>query len=229
MISVVIATSNHARYLPDTLSALVRAAMAGLIAEVILVDADSTDATLLIGDAMGARLLTHVAGGHGAQLAAGAAIATSEWLMFLPADAVLENGWDDEVDSFVRRADRNRGRIAAAFRFALDDPSPRARRTEFWARLRFRLLSLPRGDQGLLISRRFYQSLGGYQALPAMEDIDLARRIGAERIVVLRSAVLSSAEKFESNTPLLSSLRGFAALALAVCRVPTRMLLRLHG
>ncbi|MFZ1988457.1 MAG: glycosyltransferase [Alphaproteobacteria bacterium] len=229
MISVVIATSNQARYLPDTLSALVHAAMVGLIAEVILVDAGSTDGTLMIGDAMGARLVTHVAGGQGAQLAAGAAIAASEWLMFLPADAVLENGWDDEVDSFVRRADRTHGRIAAAFRFALDDPSPKARRTEFWARLRYRLLRLPRGDQGLLISRRFYEHLGGYQSLPAMEDIDLARRIGAERIVVLRSAALSNAERFESNPSLVASLRNLAALVLSACRLPISMLVRLHG
>ena len=229
MISVVVATSNNAAQLPDTLSALVHAAMTGLVGEVIIVDAGSTDGTLMIADAMGAQLVTHVIGGRGAQLAAGAARSRSEWLMFLPADAALENGWDDEVDSFVRRADRHYGRIAATFRFALDDPSPKARRAEFWARLRYRLLGLPRGDQGLLISRRFYEDIGGYQALPAMEDVDIARRIGVERLVLLRSAALSNAEKSESNPSFVASLRNLAALVLSALRVPTRMLLRLHG
>ncbi len=91
MISVVIASSDHARHLPDTLEALVNAAMRGLIAEVILADAGSSDATLMIADAMGANILTHVTGGRGAQLAAGARAAKCEWFMFLPADAVLES------------------------------------------------------------------------------------------------------------------------------------------
>jgi len=38
MISVVITTSNHAKQLPDALSAIVHAAMAGLVAEVIIAD-----------------------------------------------------------------------------------------------------------------------------------------------------------------------------------------------
>ena len=229
MISVVIASSNHARQLPDALEALVHAAMTGLVSEVILADASSSDETTTIADAMGAQVLTHVHGGRGAQLAAGAAAAKSEWLMFLPADAVLEPGWDEEAYSFLRRARRSHEEVAAAFRFALDDPSPRARRAELWANLRYRLLRLPHGDQGLLISRRFYESIGGHSALPAIEDIDLARRIGSERIVVLKSAALSSAERFTGNSSLLRSARNFAALMLCYLRAPSPLVARLHG
>ena len=229
MISVVIASSNHARHLPDALVALVNAAMAGLVAEVIVADAGSTDETLTIADAMGAELVTHVAGGRGAQLAAGAALAKSEWLLFLPADTVLETGWDDEVDNFVRRARRGDGRVAAAFRFALDDPSPKARETEFWIQARYRFLRLPHGDQGLLISRRFYNELGGFQALPVMEDVDLARRIGSERIVLLKSAARSSAERYQTKSSLVRSARNFAALMLFYFRAPTRLLARIAG
>lgn len=229
MISVVIASSNHAATLPDALEALVHAAMGGLVAEVILADAGSSDETLTIADAMGAHIIAPVAGGRGAQLAAGAAIAKSEWLLFLPADAVLEPGWDDEVDNFLRRARRAGGEIAAAFRFALDDPSRTARRAELWARLRYRLLRLPQGDQGLLIGRRFYEKLGGYRALSAMEDLDLARRIGAERIVLLRSAARSSAERYKSDRSLMRSARRALAFVLCYFDAPADLLARIAG
>ncbi len=138
-------------------------------------------------------------------------------------------GWDDEVDSFLRRTRRSGGEVAAAFRFALDDPSPKARRAELMAHLRYRFLRLPHGDQGLLISRRFYERLGGYSALPAMEDMDLARRIGAERFVLLRSAALSSAERHRDNSSLVRSARNFAALMLCYFRAPSQLLARIAG
>jgi hypothetical protein len=52
--------------------------------------------------------------------------------------------------------------------------------------LRCRIFALPYGDQGLLISRRLYQMLGGYRPMPLMKDIDLVRRIGRRRLVLLR-------------------------------------------
>ena len=226
MISVVIPACNAVTSLPDMLEALVPAAIAGLITEVIVADGGSIDGTQIIADGMGAKLVTSERS-RGAQLAAGARASKGDWLMFLNADAVLEPGWQDEALSFIKRATRSGSRVAAAFRFALDDPSPAARRAEFWVRLRSRFLRLPYGDQGLLINRRFYDELGGFQAMPVMEDVDLARRIGAKRIALLKTAALSSSVNLRARGSMLSPLRNLAALALYYCRVPPRVLARI--
>ena len=56
MISVVIATQDDERTLGQTLAALVPAAVDGLVREVILADAGSTDHTLAIAEDAGARV-----------------------------------------------------------------------------------------------------------------------------------------------------------------------------
>ena len=55
------------------------------------------------------------------------------------------------------------------------------------------LLRLPYGDQGLLIPRRLYDEIGGFKPMPLMEDVDIVRRLGRRRIVMLRTAAVTSA------------------------------------
>jgi len=56
MLSVVIATENAERNLVPTLAALVPGAMAGVVREVIVADAGSSDATAEIADSAGCRI-----------------------------------------------------------------------------------------------------------------------------------------------------------------------------
>ena len=56
MLSVVIATENAERVLVPTLAALVPGATAGIVREVIVADAGSSDATTMIADAAGCRI-----------------------------------------------------------------------------------------------------------------------------------------------------------------------------
>lgn len=128
---------------------------------------------------------------------AGAAAAKAGWLLFLHADTVLDSEWEVEAERFMA-APGSRMR-AAAFTLAFDDVSRPARRVVFWARLRAKWLKLPYGDQGLLIARNFYEALGGHSDLPLMEDVELIRRIGAERIVLLEAQAITSAEKYRRD------------------------------
>jgi rSAM/selenodomain-associated transferase 2 len=226
MISVVIPTLNAERHLARTLGSLVEAAMRGLVREVIVADGGSTDATDQIADAAGANLL-RVPRGRGSQLLAGAKVAKGPWCLFLHADTPIEKGWEDEAYDFIERAGFESH--AAAFTFALDDLAPAARRLERIVKWRCKLLALPYGDQGLLISKRFYERLGGYANLPLMEDVDLVNRIGRKRLHVLKSRAITSADRYRKEGYLLRPLRNASIITLYAAGVPPRVLARLYG
>lgn len=210
MISVVIPTFNAERSLAQTLEPLVEASASGLVKQVIVADGGSADATCAIAEAAGCTVET-AERGRAKQLRAGAAAATGKWLLFLHADTRLSPGWIDEVRRFIA-APEARLR-AAAFTLAFDDDCAAANRVVFWARLRARVLSLPYGDQGLLISRFLYDALGGFADMPLMEDVDLVRRIGARRLSLLRTEAITSAEKYRRDGYDRRAWRNFFRLA----------------
>jgi rSAM/selenodomain-associated transferase 2 len=229
MISVVIPTLNAEATLGGTLAALVPAAIDGLVREVIVVDAGSTDRTREIVEEAGARLLDERAG-RGRQLAAGAASARFPWLLFLHADTCLEPGWERETSPFMERVDLgDHPPSAAAFRFALDDQGPKPRLLERLVALRCKLLRLPYGDQGLLVPKSLYVEIGGFNPLPLMEDVDLVRRLGRRRTVMLRSRAVTSAERFRREGYARRSARNLACLALYTLRVPAPVIQRMYG
>jgi glycosyltransferase involved in cell wall biosynthesis len=219
MISVVIPTANSERHLPRCFDSLIPAAVRGMVREVIVSDAGSTDGTLAIADAAGAHVIRGRKG-RGAQLMDGAGIAKSDWLLFVHPETALEQGWDVEAESFLGQAELERPR-AAVFRFALDDFGGEARRAEAKAALRTMLFALPYGDQGLLIPKRLYQKIGGYRALRDLEDADLVRRIGRRRLIQLRARAINAAR------PHKGALRGAALTLLHALRIPSRLLVNL--
>ncbi len=227
MISVVIPTLNAAAHLPRCFQALLPAAMSGLVREVIVSDGGSTDETLAIADAAGARVVT-APRGRGTQLAAGAEAARGDWILFLHADTVLEAAWEAEALSFMERSVLERPQ-AAAFRFALDDHAPEARRLELLVGLRCSLFGLPYGDQGLLMPARLYRKLGGFDPVPLMEDVQMVRKLGRRRLVMLRARAITSPERFRREGYFARSLRNLSILFLYALRVPTPVLARLYG
>ena len=100
--------------------------------------------------------------------------AHGDWLLFLHADTRLGTGWRAAVAAHAAAAPE----FAGCFGLRLDDAAWQARLIERGVELRVRLLGLPYGDQGLLISRRLYDEAGGFRPLALMEDVDLVCRIG---------------------------------------------------
>ena len=224
MLSVVIPTLNGGRTLARTLAALVPGAVDGLVKEVVVADGGSTDDTLAIAEAAGCRTIA-AERGRGTQLAAGAAAACGDWLLFLHADTVLDEGWESEVAAFMS-GDVER---AATFRYALDDTRLRARVLETVVALRCAAIALPYGDQGLIISRRFYARIGGFGAMPLMEDVDIVRRIGRGRLTVLRHAAVTSAERYRREGFARRALRNLACVTMFYLHVPPKVILRFYG
>ena len=229
MISVVIPALDSEAGLPATLASLVTAAVDGLVREVIIVDGGSRDSTAAVADSSGARFLVG-ARGRGSQLALGAKEARFPWLLFLHADTRLGDGWEREALAFLRRVDsQDRALGAAAFRFALDDQGLRPRLLEHLVALRCTLLRLPYGDQGLLIPKRLYETLGGYRPLLVMEDVDLVRRLGRRRMTMLRAPAITSAERFVREGYGRRSARNLLCVTLYLLHVPIATIHRIYG
>lgn len=219
MLSVVIPTLNAA----DTLSATL-GALGSLPDEVVVSDGGSTDGTAGLAAERGARVISGPRG-RGIQLAAGIAAAYGDWLLLLHADTRLAPEWA----SAVRTAMANTPDKATYFRFALDSHDPRARRLERGVAWRCRAFALPYGDQGLLISRRLLDAVGGVQPLVLMEDVDLVRRIGRARLQALDVAAVTSAAKWERRGWHRRSVRNLCCLALYFAGVPPHRIARLYG
>ncbi|MEO0619445.1 MAG: TIGR04283 family arsenosugar biosynthesis glycosyltransferase, partial [Pseudomonadota bacterium] len=194
MLSVILPTLNAERLLGPTLAALVPGVVQGIVKDLVIADGGSSDGTVRIAEDAGARLV-HSKPGRGTQLAAGANAARADWLLFLHADTVLADGWWADVQRVMAT---NPGK-AAVFRFVLDDVGFRARLVEKAVRLRCAFFGLPYGDQGLLISRTLYEEIGGFSDYPLMEDVDIVRRIGRRRILLLDTPAVTSASRYAKD------------------------------
>lgn len=222
-LDVVIPTLNAEATISGTLAAL-RASDLSL--SIILCDGGSSDATVAIARQAGVVIVTAPAG-RGQQLAVGANAGDAPWILFLHADTVLAPGWAAAVRGFTSRT-ANAGK-AGYFRLRFASPDRQARFVERLAAWRCRVLGLPYGDQGLLVSRALYDYLGGFRALPLMEDVDIVRRIGRRNLVPLDAEAVTSAARYERDGWLRRPLRNLLCLTLYFVGVPPRLLLRLYG
>jgi rSAM/selenodomain-associated transferase 2 len=217
-LSIVIPALNAASMLGSCLQSVAGAE------DVIVVDGGSSDGTADVARQAGARVVA-APRGRGNQLRAGAAPAGGNWLLFLHADTRLGSGWREAVDRHMREQPER----AACFRFALDDQAWQARLVERGVAFRVRALALPYGDQGLLISRALYDEVGGYRALPLLEDVDLVRRLGRSRVRVLPVAAVTSAERWRRDGWLRRSARNLFCLGLYGLGVSPARVARLYA
>lgn len=219
-LAVIIPTLNAAAGLAATLAALPP------VAQKIVVDGGSTDGTVEVARAAGAEVLQSPPG-RGVQLAAGAAAAKAPWLLFLHADTRLDPRAWAALEAHL--SNPGGAQIAAVFGFRLDDPAWQARVLEWGVRLRVALLALPYGDQGLLIHRDLYEAVGGYSALPLMEDVDLVRRLGRRRLHLLQGHALTSATRWRKRGWARQTLLNLRCLTLYLTGTPPAQIARIYG
>lgn len=225
MISVIIPSLTSGARLDAAVARLRPAIESGLIGEIVLaVEGDGPAPNTPCVHAIS------VSGGRGAALAEGAAHARGAWLLFLHADTALRPGWQEDARAFIEaQALAGDRQSAAAFRFKLDDTGFRPRLLETLVGLRGKVFKLPYGDQGLLISRRLYDAVGGYERLPLMEDVAIVRKLGRHRIQILKTAAVTSAVRYRRDGYVRRSLRNVACLLMYCLGVPVRIIQRIYG
>jgi hypothetical protein len=130
---------------------------------------------------------------------AGAARTTAPVLVFLHADTTLPPGAGDAVRAALAEAD------GGAFRLGFDERPPGWHAlASFYARTSRHAY----GDQAIFVTRSAFERLGGYRALPIMEDYDLVTRLRrGGRFVLLPLAVRASARRHRRQGELRTFVR----------------------
>lgn len=224
-VSIIIPTYNAMPRLGDCLAALLQGLSTGLVREAIVVDGGSSDASAQLAADMGCKVI-HVEEalrGRGAQLQAGAKVASGDWLLFLHGDTVLGAGWSETVARHIGGGDACK---AAYFQLAFEGGGASADCVAAIANWRAGAMGLPYGDAGLLISRAHYTQVGGHQALALMEDVDLVRKIGGAHLAELNCVAETSPAKFVRGGWLLVSMRNILLVIAFILGVSPATLAR---
>ena len=187
-LSIIIPALNAAAELPLCLESLMPGLEAALIREVIVVDQGSTDATVKIAEATGARVV--VAQDQPVQAVVNEA--RGDWLLILPAGTALSREWTERAGDHI---DTRPGK-AAFFELRYRSDDRRARALERDAAHYSEKLAQALAEQGLLISRRLYDEVSGGQPF---DHAVLIRALGKARLVQLNAEARASAAELEHS------------------------------
>ena len=188
-ISIIIPTCNEAQ----NISALLPELLTIPDVEVLVVDGGSSDETVEIAKALGAKVFS-APPGKALQMNAGAKAACGNILLFLHGDTRLAPGFVEKIYQALSHPNV----AAGAFRLKIDGKGYGLRIIEWLANLRSRLLQMPYGDQGIFLTAEIFSAVGGFSPLPIMEDFELVRRLKRKgSIKILSLAATTSPRRWE--------------------------------
>ncbi len=201
LLTLIIPTLNEAAALPALLEDLNQ--QQDCTFEVLIGDGGSTDATRSVAELYGAQFIS-AGRGRAAQMNAAAALARGNYYLFLHADSRIEDPFLlSNALRALQLATADYAEVAGHFRL-------RFLRSARGNTLAYRYIeektacnrtNTTNGDQGLLLSKKFFRHLGGFDdSLPFLEDQRLAEKIRSQGTwITLPGVLTTSARRFESE------------------------------
>jgi rSAM/selenodomain-associated transferase 2 len=169
--------------------------------ELIIADGGSSDETVSLAE--GLSRVVHATRGRGAQMNAGANIATGEVLWFLHADC---RPHPDSIHA-IQLALADEAVAGGGFEYNLYHPAFRFRVIEYLSNRKNRLLQWLFGDMGIFVRREIFKKMGGYKEIPLMEDMDFSKRLKQHgKIEILPQRTNTSARRWIEEGYILNSL-----------------------
>lgn len=206
-VAIIIPILNEANNLPHLLASI--NSLKPLPQQVILVDGGSNDHSIVITRNIIKALNTdnnpflnlaidwqviESKAGRAMQMNAGAALATSDILLFLHADTQLPTQAISDTKTAIK--DREWGR----FDVRLDSRQPMLWIVSQFMNWRSRLTDISTGDQAIFIKRALFAQIGGYPNQALMEDVELCKRLkGIAKPACLRTKVITSARRWQQH------------------------------
>lgn len=190
-LSIVIPVLNEASGLPKILRQLSSFRESG--AEVIVVDGGSQDDSLQIAAPLVDRVIV-TPRGRAVQMNAGAAVASGDVLLFLHADTQLPSDAYSAIEAAV-----DAGHEWGRFDVRIEGSHWMLKVVGTLINLRSRLSGIATGDQAIFVRRDLFRSIGGFPALPLMEDLALCDcLLKRRRPACLKSKVITSGRRWET-------------------------------
>lgn len=192
-LSIIVPVLDEADGIADALHALKSQKDSG--AEIIVVDGGSRDATVALATPLADRVIT-AARGRALQMNAGAAIASGRVLLFLHADTRLPDNAVQQVMAGLART----GRLWGRFDVRIAGRHPLLPVVAVMMNLRSRLTGVATGDQAIFVQQTLFATIGGFPAIPLMEDVALSsllRRRGPP--LCLKARAVTSGRRWEKH------------------------------
>lgn len=192
-ISIILPVLNEAPALQQYLPLLQEARAAGH--EVIVVDGGSRDNGPVLAAPLADRVIVTTPG-RARQMNAGAAVATGDVLLFLHVDTRLPTGALTLLQQHFAQSSLQWGR----FDVQLSGRHPAFRVIETMINLRSRVSGVATGDQALFLRAALFRELGGFPAVPLMEDVAITKTLRrVSRPLCLRERVVTSSRRWEKH------------------------------
>ncbi|MFZ1518691.1 MAG: TIGR04282 family arsenosugar biosynthesis glycosyltransferase [Ignavibacteriaceae bacterium] len=185
--SIIIPTLNEFYFLNKNLEHI---KSLGFDAEIIVSDGGSTDGTIEICNRNNLKLVKSISG-RGAQLNAGASVATGDILIFLHADTFLPKNTVKLLKDFFS----DNKKIICRFKLGFDYNH---KFLDLYTKYSTYDTQFTRfGDSAIIIRKSFFEELNGFDSRETFEDVDFFNRASrSTKIFVLDSIVNSSARRF---------------------------------
>ncbi len=194
-LSVIIPTLNEASYLPVTIEKIRQNAVFGEPYEIIVADSGSTDETCETALRIGVKLVRSNCNspGRASVLNEGAQSATGDVFLFLDADTLVPQGYDE----YIERALTNPNVVGGAFEFSLDGQEFGLRIVEFINRIRYRVRQRYYGDQGIFVRSHVFRSVGGYPEIGLLEAAHFCKKLKKEGdLKLIKQGIKTSPRRF---------------------------------
>ncbi len=193
-ISIIIPTYNEAANIGRLVSYLLSNGN-NRIADVIVSDGGSTDNTLQLAAAAGAKALLSAGKGRAAQMNFGARHAAGDVVYFVHADCFPPPAFVTDIDKALRQ-----GYDLGRYRTRFDSSKPLLKLNAWFTRFDFFICM--GGDQTLFVQKAFFDNLGGFREdMKIMEEYEFCERARLHgKYGILKGAALISARKYHDNS-----------------------------